>query len=180
MTPNVVELHRVESGEQRDAARRLILEYLHWVADIARSRYELSFDIDAMVASDIDDRTKFYPPTGAFYLVACAGEYVGVGCLKRLDAGVGEIQRMYVQPHVRGKGAGRVLVERLLSDAKDLGYTTVRLESLRALDAAHALYHSVGFVDVAPYPGNSTLGFQAPDAQARYLESAVFMEYSRA
>ena len=177
MASDAVALHPVESGDQRDAARRLILEYLRWVAEIARARYGLAFDVDAMVSSDIDDTAKFYPPTGRFYLVACDGGYVGVGCLKRLDAGVGEIQRMYIQPHIRGRGAGRMLVERLLADANALGYATVRLESLKALDAAHALYRSVGFVDVDPYSGNSMRGFQAPEAQARYLESAVFMEF---
>lgn len=179
-TSNAVALHPVESPEQRSAARQLILEYLRWVADIARTQYGLSFDIDAMVSSDIDDRSKFYPPTGRFYLVAWAGEYVGVGCLKRLETGVGEIQRMYVQPHGRGNGAGRILVERLLADAKDLGYVKVRLESLKALGAAHALYRSVGFVDVDPYAGNSMKGFQDPAAQDRYRESAVFMERSLA
>src|SRR6185503_3167088 len=86
--------------------------------------------------SDIEDRAKFYPPTGRFYLVRHDGRDIGVGCLKRLAQGVGEIQRMYIQPHVRGIGAGRALVQRLLRDAKELGYAKVRLESLRALAPA--------------------------------------------
>ena len=62
---------------------------------------------------------------------------------------------MYIQPHVRGIGAGRALVERLLRDATELGYTKVRLESLRALAPAHTLYRSVGFMEVEPYTDNS-------------------------
>jgi len=168
----------VESPAHRDAARSLVSEYLRWVGEIARSSYGLSFDVDAMVQSDIEDRSKFYPPSGRFYLVQHAGRFVGVGCLKRLAATVGEVQRMYVQPHVRGVGAGRSLVERLLEDAAALGYTTVRLESLRALAAAHALYRSVGFREVEPYPDNSMSAYQDPATLARYRESAVFMELS--
>src|SRR5436190_16773749 len=97
----------VETAQQREAACALLLEYLRWVGDIARSNYGLSFDVDAMARSDIEDRSKFYPPTGRFYLVRHDGRDIGVGCLKRLAAGVGEIQRMYIQPHVRGIGAGR-------------------------------------------------------------------------
>lgn len=178
MFTSSIELHPVESSAQGDAARALISEYLRWVADIALSNYGLSFDVDAMVRSDIEDRTKFYPPTGRFYLVSHAGEYVGVGCLKRLADGLAEVQRMYVQPHVRGAGAGRLLVEKLLQDAKAMGYCKVRLESLKALAAAHTLYRSVGFHEIDPYSENSMKDYQAPGALETYRESAVFMELS--
>jgi GNAT superfamily N-acetyltransferase len=178
MISKAVKLEPVESARQRDTARELIAEYLRWVGEIARSEYGLSFDIDAMVDSDIEDRSKFYPPNGRFYLVMTDGAYVGVGCLKRLAPGVGEIQRMYVQPQVRGKGAGRLLVERLLADASEMGYTRVRLESLKALTAAHTLYHSVGFVNIAPYDGDSMRDYQDPATHGRFLDSVVFMEYT--
>jgi ribosomal protein S18 acetylase RimI-like enzyme len=85
---------------------------------------------------------------------------------------------MYVQPQVRGRGAGRLLVERLLADARELGYTRVRLESLKALTAAHTLYHSVGFVDIPPYDDDSMKDYQDLTRRDRYLDSAVFMEYT--
>ena len=175
MTANLV---TVETAQQREAARVLLVEYLRWVGDIARSSYGLSFDIEAMARSDIEDRSKFYPPTGRFYLVRHDGRDVGVGCLKRLAQGVGEIQRMYIQPHVRGIGAGRALVQRLLRDARELGYTRVRLESLRALAPAHTLYRSVGFVEVEPYVDNSMDAYQDPAMLEAYRKSAIFMELS--
>jgi GNAT superfamily N-acetyltransferase len=171
-----VTLQAVESSSQREAARALVSEYLRWVAGIAASNHGLSFDVDAMVRSDIDDAAKFYPPTGRFYLVGSAGGWVGVGALKRLSAAVGEIQRMYIQPHARGLGAGRLLVERLVQDARDMGRTRVRLESLKTLTAAHKLYRSVGFVDIDPYAENSMRDYQAPEMLAAYRQSAVFME----
>jgi len=173
-----VRLVAVESAAQREAARVLLSEYLHWVAGIASSEYGLSFDVDAMVRSDIEDRSKFYPPAGRLYLVQHGASLVGVGALKRLAPSVGEVQRMYVQPHVRGLGAGRALVEQLLRDAAELGYTTVRLESLRALAAAHSLYRSVGFRQVDAYAENSMNAYQDPAMLARYRQSAVFMELS--
>lgn len=176
MRSDVVELVAVESPEQKARARSLIREYLEWIAAMAQDNYGLSFDVDAMVASDIDDASKFYPPTGRFYLVMHQGQAVGVGCLKTLGPGVGEVQRMYVQPRARGLGAGRRLVERLVADARRLGFRSLRLESLKALDAAHALYRSVGFVDIDPYADNSMKTYQAPEALERYRQSAVFME----
>ena len=168
----------VETPEQREAARALLVEYLRWVGEIARSSYGLAFDIEAMARSDIEDRAKFYPPAGRFYLVRHDGRDIGVGCLKRLAANVGEIQRMYIQPQARGVGAGRALVERLLDDARELGYTKVRLESLRALAPAHGLYRSVGFVEVEPYADNSMDAYQDPATLEAYRKSAIFMELS--
>lgn len=171
-----VELIPVDDAETRGAARELIAEYLLWVAGIAAANYGLSFDVEAMVTSDVDDAAKFYPPGGRFYLVRGNGANVGVGSLKGLTPAVAEIQRMYVRPNFRGAGAGRRLLEQLLSDARTIGYEVVRLESLKALSAAHALYRSVGFAEIAPYADHSMTEYQPTGAMDLYHSSAVFME----
>ena len=170
-----VDFKAIDSATTK-AARELIGEYLHWIAGLAKENYDLSFDVDAMVESDINDRSKFYPPDGRFYLACYGGSYVGVGCLKRLAPGVAEIQRMYVQPHVRGVGAGRRLAQRLLDDARTIGYQAVRLESLKLLSPAHALYRSLGFVEIPPYAENSMEEYQPASTMDRYRSSALFME----
>ncbi len=171
-----IELVAVDDAATRDAARDLIAEYLRWIASVAAASYGLSFDIDAMVTSDIEDRAKFYPPSGRFYVVRREDANVGVGCLKRLTPSVAEIQRMYVQPHVRGVGVGRLLLQQLLSDARAIGYEAVRLESLKFLSAAHALYKSIGFAEITPYAENSMTKYQPGDTLDKYRSSAVFME----
>jgi GNAT superfamily N-acetyltransferase len=176
MTGAAIELVAVDDAATREAARHLIAEYLRWIASGAAASYGLSFDIDAMVASDIEDREKFYPPNGRFYVIRREASNVGVGCLKRLTPTVAEIQRMYVQPHVRGVGAGRLLLQQLLSDARTIGCAAVRLESLKFLSAAHALYKSVGFTEITPYAENSMTKYQPSDTMDRYRSSAVFME----
>ena len=166
----------VEDAATRDAARNLIAEYLRWIAGVAAASYGLSFDVDAMVSSDLEDRSKFYPPDGRFYVIRRGDSHVGVGCLKRIAPSIAEIQRMYVQPHVRGVGAGRLLLQRLLSDARAIGYEAVRLESLKFLSAAHALYRSAGFTEIAPYDDSSMTRYQPPGTMETYRSSAVFME----
>src|SRR5690348_943483 len=171
-----IELVAVEDAATREAARDLIAEYLRWIASVAAARYGLSFDIDAMVTSDIEDRAKFYPPGGRFYVIRRENASVGVGCLRPITPSVAEIQRMYVQPHVRGVGAGRLVLQQLLSDARAIGYEAVRLESLKFLSAAHALYKSVGFAEIAPYADNSMTMYQPRGSMDTYRSSAVFME----
>ena len=176
MTAAAIELFAVGDAATREAARYLIAEYLRWIASAAAASYGLSFDVDAMVTSDLEDRSKFYPPGGRFYVIRCGELYVGVGCLKHITPSVAEIQRMYVQPHVRGVGAGRFLLQQLLSDARAIGYEVVRLESLKFLSAAHALYKSVGFAEITPYAENSMTKYQPRDTIDKYRSSAVFME----
>ena len=176
MSVAAIELAAVDDAAMREAARHLIAEYLRWIASVAAASYGLSFDIDAMVTSDIEDPAKFYPPSGRFYVIRRDGANVGVGCLKRITPSVAEIQRMYVQPHVRGAGAGRLLLQQLLSDARAIGYEVVRLESLKFLSAAHALYKSAGFAEITPYAENSMTRYQPRDTMDRYRSSAVFME----
>src|SRR5262249_9458129 len=149
-----IEICAVNDSPTRDAARPLIVEYLHWIATNAASQFGLSIDVDAMVDSDLNDRTKFYPPSGRFYIVRHRDNFGGVACLKSLAPKIGELQRMYIQQHVRGVGAGRRLLTQLLADARAIGHERVRLESLRFCTSAHALYRSVGFVEVPPYDGN--------------------------
>jgi ribosomal protein S18 acetylase RimI-like enzyme len=83
---------------------------------------------------------------------------------------------MYVRPTARGLGAGRLLVEQLLADARAMQFGIVRLESLRALTAAHTLYRSVGFSEIEPYADSSMTDYQARDVMETYRASAIFME----
>ncbi len=115
MASNTVVLVPVGDAVTRQAAESLIREYLQFIAVTARQNYQLKFDIEAMVVSDLQDETKFYPPAGRFYLVRHAHDYVGAGCLKRLAPTVAEVQRMYVRPSARGLGAGRLLLMQLLT-----------------------------------------------------------------
>lgn len=73
-------------------------------------------------------------------------------------------------------GAGRALVRQSIAEAKSMGLRSLRLESLKALEAAHGLYRSVGFKEIDPYSENSMRSYQPPETLATYRESAVFME----
>jgi GNAT superfamily N-acetyltransferase len=176
MPEPLLDFKAVDDVATMKAARELIGEYLRWIAHLAKENYDLSFDVDAMVESDINRRSKFYPPHGRFYVIRYDGSYVGVGCLKRLAPGIAEIQRMYVRPHVRGIGAGRRLGQQLLDDARSIGYQAVRLESLKVLSPAHTLYRSLGFVEIPPYAENSMEQYQPKSTMDRYRASALFME----
>lgn len=172
----IVTFHQVQSDEEKEQAGALIREYLVWLNERVQRDYGLEFDIEAMMESDLTEPDKFRPPDGRFYLTRYGDKVAGVGCLKKLAEGVGEIQRMYVLPSFRGKGIGRAIVDRLIEDARMIGYRQLKLESLEFLDAAHSLYRSVGFRVIHPYADNSMKSYQAQETLERYYSITVFME----
>jgi len=76
-----VKPHQVESAEDKQRAGALIREYLECLNERIQRDYGIEFDVEAMLRSDLSDRGKFYPPTGAFYLAEYKGIIAGVGCL---------------------------------------------------------------------------------------------------
>ncbi|MCG8365268.1 MAG: GNAT family N-acetyltransferase [Pseudanabaenales cyanobacterium] len=171
-----VQFNQVESEEQKVQAGALIREYLEWLNERIRRDYAIEFDVEAMVNSDLSAPDKFHPPDGRFYIVQYGDKIAGVGCLKKLEDGGGEIQRMYVAPAFRGKGIGRAIVDRLIDDALSIGYRRLKLESLEFLEAAHSLYRSVGFHEIHPYADNSMESYQSAEQLDQYYAITVFME----
>jgi GNAT superfamily N-acetyltransferase len=174
-TTDEVQFEQVENDEQKKQAGLLIREYLEWLNGRTQSRYGMEFDVEGMVKSDLSDTHKFHPPDGLFYLVRYQNQVAGVGRLKKLAAGAAEVQRMYVPPTYRGRGIGRAIINGLIEDARSLGYRELRLESLKFLDAAHALYHSLGFHDIDPYVDNSMKAYQSAAQLDKYHSITVFM-----
>ena len=78
---------------------------------------------------------------------------IGIGGLKAVSDDMAEIKRMYVAPSARGLGVGTTILRKLIDDAREFGYGTVRLESAAFMQEAHALYHRFGFVEIEPFAG---------------------------
>ena len=71
-----------------------------------------------------------------------------------MEGGAGEIKRLYVRPEFRRCGLGKRLVQVALKEARRIGYGWARLDTLREMPIAIALYAGFGFKEVAPYrPG---------------------------
>jgi putative acetyltransferase len=79
--------------------------------------------------------------------------------LHKLESAIGEMKRLYVRPQFRGRGLGRVLAERIIADARHIGYRQLRLDTVEpVMKTAVAMYRRLGFHDIAPYRANPIKG----------------------
>ena len=97
----------------------------------------------------------FAPPRGMFLVVRdSAGRAAGCCAVRLLDPQTAEVKRMWLDPSMRGRGAGRTLLAAIESAAVSLGARRGVLDTNASLTTAIALYRSAGWVDVAPYNDN--------------------------
>ncbi len=132
--------------------------------------YAASLGIDLSYQNFVDEMAampgKYAPPHGEL-LLARGADAKALGCvgLRPLDDGACEMKRLYVTPEGRGLGLGRALAERVVAEARRIGYPDMRLDTLPRLTAAIALYEDMGFKRIAPYydtPIPGTLFFALP------------------
>jgi putative acetyltransferase len=99
------------------------------------------------------DAAMFVPPDGIFLVVRDdGGRAVACGGIARFDAARGEVKRMYVVPDARGRGLGRRVLDELERSARDLGYTSVVLETGDRQQEAVGLYTTTGYERIPCYP----------------------------
>jgi ribosomal protein S18 acetylase RimI-like enzyme len=136
----------VAGEDDADALRAVFREYAAWLGPEGWFN-----DLDAELAA--------LPGGYDAILLARDGEEV-VGCvaLRPLEHRACEMKRLYVRPGERRSGVGRALAEAIIEQARRLGYRTMRLDTLPTMDAARALYLSLGFAETERYNDNPISG----------------------
>ena len=137
-----VTIERVDPASPE--ARWCVVQYF---AELDR-RFDSGFDPAASLPAEDRD---LVPPHGAFLVATVDGEPVGSGVVKAIGPGIASLKRMWVADSVRGLGIGRRMLAALEGQARELGLTTLRLETNKALTEAIAMYKSAGYREVAPF-----------------------------
>jgi GNAT superfamily N-acetyltransferase len=147
----ILKLTQAESPAQIAQARELFLEYAHSLG------FSLCFqNFDQELAELPGD---YAPPEGRLLLVESEAQLAGCVALHKLDSRICEMKRLYLRPQFRGKGLGRVLAERIVAEARQIGYRRMRLDTVEpVMKDAVAMYRKLGFKEIAPYCSNPITG----------------------
>lgn len=106
------------------------------------------------------------PPRGVLLLSEMEGMLAGCAAVRPLDDVTCELKRVYVRPDFRGSGMGSRLTETALQAAREMGYKSIRLDTLPQMAAAQRLYEDLGFHDIPAYYGK-------PMAGQRFMEAVL-------
>ena len=148
---SLTEIIRAQSSVDIDQARELFKEYAAWL------EIDLCFqNFDKELAGLPGD---YAPPDGRLLLAIEDERIAGCVALRKIGESICEMKRLFLRPEFRGKGLGRKLVEAILSEAKQIGYKRMRLDTLPPkMNDAIALYRSLDFKEIEPYYRNPVSG----------------------
>lgn len=96
--------------------------------------------------------SKYGLPEGRLYLVYCDEELAGCIGLRKIDNQNCEMKRLYVRPKFRGRKIGNLLVEKIIDDAKKIGYSHMLLDTLPFLKVQYiCIKNMVSFYEIDSY-----------------------------
>lgn len=146
-----MEIVEASSRQQLDQVRELFHEY--WRAFDFSPCFQNFADEVAGLPGD------YAPPRGRLALALVDGASAGCVALRPLAMPAAcEMKRLYVRDAFRGHGAGIALVQWLMQQAREAGYTQIYADTMPVMARALAMYERLGFQRTEPYSAQATDG----------------------
>lgn len=141
----------ISAYDRIEDIRSLFSEYTDMLVSI-NPEFHLYLEIQHYDDEKENPSLKYALPDGRLYL-DISDDGIARGCiaLRKLSDGKGEVKRLYVRPEYRGNGIATALVERIVEDARNIGYKELYLDTLPELENAVRLYKSFGFEETGQY-----------------------------
>ena len=158
-----VSLELIPGYDHPEEILSLFTEYTHMLVSHDPS-FQIYLDIQHYADEIRDLEAKYGRPEGRLYLALWEGEAAGCIALRRLDEQRCEMKRLYVRPAFRGHRIGDALVDRVIGDARAIGYRHMLLDTLPFLESAIHMYRKRGFYEIPWY-------------NDRPVETTIFMQY---
>ena len=138
--------------------------------DLLFSRHHDACHIDTPPESiHMLDRSELTAPDIAFHVLRDGGRPLGMGAVKTIAPGHGEVKSMHVLAEARGRGLSRRLLDHLVDQARGDGLVRLSLETgvQPSFTAARGLYERAGFVECPPF------GDYAPDPNSLFMTREI-------
>jgi len=148
-------IHICNSKEEFVIAKILTQDYMKWLGmDLNFQNTKKEFQVF---------ETMYGKPEGCFIYATINGAIAGGVAIRKLDSKICEMKRLFVYSSSQGAGLGEVLCENIISIARELGYSKMRLDTVSKLKSAIGLYEKIGFYEIEAYCLN-------PDPTVKYME----------
>jgi GNAT superfamily N-acetyltransferase len=155
---SIMDLHTANTPAEIDAARTLFKEYA------AALGIDLAYQGFAEELANLPG--AYAPPAGRLLIAWVDRTAAGCVALRPMSHEICEMKRLFVRPAYRGCGLGRRLAEAIIREAKQIGYVTMRLDTIPSLDTATHLYESLGFIRRDAY-------YDTPVAETIFMERVL-------
>ena len=153
------DIRKAASATEIETIRQLFREYEAWLG------LDLCFQGFEEELRDLPG--KYDEPEGRLLLAYVDHDAIGCIALRPLEKGVCEMKRLYLREGARGVGLGNALIERLIEEARTVGYKRMRLDTLLGkMGKAVKLYASHGFDRIEPY-------YENPHDDVLFMELAL-------
>jgi GNAT superfamily N-acetyltransferase len=113
---------------------------------------ELRAELDARYPEEISFDHPVVEQEARYLLAVHSGVPVGCCAVQPLDGGECELKRMYVAPHMRGRGIAGRLMDRVDALAARLGASRIKLETGVRQPEAIKVYERAGYAPIPNYP----------------------------
>lgn len=132
------------------------------IAKTLFEEYSASLNVD-LCFQGFDEELKtvdiqYNLPKGCLILVFENTTAIGCAAIREFENGTAELKRMYLKPAYRGRGISKKLLQLMFEKAVELGYTTMRLDTLPQMKEALKLYRQFGFKEIESYRFNPVKG----------------------
>ena len=146
-----ITIRQAETEEDVTEVRTIFREYESWLdLDLCFQRFE--DELKTLPG-------KYSPPGGRLFLARVDEQIAGCIALRPLAASYCEMKRLFVRESFRGMRIGKLLIDRLIEEGRDIGYATMRLDTFPSkMGKAVRLYESYGFRKIPAYYNNPTEG----------------------
>ena len=107
--------------ELKDEIKELFIEYTDFLVE-GDKEFKKYLEIQKYDHEIENLEEKYGLPQGRLYIAYCENKVAGCIALRPLNNTQCEMKRLYVKPEFRGKGIAKILVEKIVADAKEIGY----------------------------------------------------------
>lgn len=146
----MLEVIEVQLEKDLPEIRKLFEEY----AD----SLEINLDFQGFREELVGLPGDYAAPNGCLFIALWKGQVAGCVALRKFSPGICEMKRLYTKVQFRGLGIGRILCQAVIGRARQIGYKSMRLDTLPSMKTARDLYSSLGFKEIEPYRFNPVEG----------------------